>query len=185
MSGGDDTCHHCHSVCQHTHTQNPASSTRPTHPFNTLQGVSVDTLQSLPSLPLSYRTKWTKPDGNCQFIAFAKALRGQVTHQDTRETAVQWISDHPWDFMEAIASTGHADFVSYCDRMSALGQWGDDITLSAMAKAYQVSAYVLKMTPQGMVWLDKSVSKPKACIWLHLQDAHYENLLAMRQVHYL
>lgn len=153
-------------------------------PTNTLEGVSVHHVTIVPTVPPTFRTWWTQGDGNCQFSAFARAMgMGQSQASEVRSTTVQWMRDHPGDFVPFV-STMSTPFPEYLQAMSTQGEWGDNLTLTAMCQAYKAYVVVLKMMDNGdMMWTAWGDSETAEVVhWLYLSGNHYENLLFRDQI---
>ena len=71
------------------------------------------------------------------------------------------------------------DFIKYCDEMSHLGTWEDNLTLQAMCAVYKAYVRVLKENQDGTRdWLDVgNMGQAQSVFYLYLKDHHYENLV--------
>ncbi|ORY22910.1 hypothetical protein BCR39DRAFT_473602 [Naematelia encephala] len=122
------------------------------------------------------------------FAAFAKGFGdGQRGHDQVRAMAIMWMREHPQDFIPFVPDSykGQSqDFNCYLLRMSQLGEWGDNLTLQAMCKAYRTHVHVLKRGQKGdLVWMEIGDRvKPQSVFWLYLDKYHYENLLDRSQI---
>ena len=96
--------------------------------------------------------------------------------------------DNPWDYVPFVPIVGgHSQaqsFYIYLEKMSRLGEWGDNLTLQALSAVYKTSVLVLKVGQTGdMVWMqcgDKVTAQYS--LGLHLHNHHYENLLYRSQL---
>lgn len=96
----------------------------------------------------------TKDDGNCQFYAVSDQLFGSDSKAgELRRLAVQWLLCNPgWN------PSGQADgelykfivdepWEAYCARMAVDKQWGDHLTLIALAEVFHVSIFIISSVP--------------------------------------
>lgn len=144
-------------------------------------------IEKVMSTPVSYKTRWTKGDGNCMFRAFARALGG-LSHQEVRAGGVRWMRTHPEDFVHSMVDRGggqeHA-LEEYLEKMSRDREWGDHHILQAMCVCYRAHVFVLKEGGQegGQMWTEVGDRDISECtFWLYLKDSHYENLVDIRQI---
>ncbi|WWC67416.1 uncharacterized protein I206_101324 [Kwoniella pini CBS 10737] len=162
-----------------------------THKVHPFKPPAYTTLERLNSKPVTYRTRWTDPDGNCLFKALAKAMGSpQVTHQDLRLKAVNYMRDHQEDY-ERFVEIGKDDppgedlaarFNRYLDNMAKDGTWGDHLTIKALCSVLNIAIAVLgKMSDGTFSWM-RTGSDPKGYIALSLVSEHYENLFSMQEV---
>ena len=153
----------------------------PLAPNNSLQGIPSQDLIKVTDQPLSWKTKWTAGQGDCQFIAFARAI-GKVTHSEVRQKAVSWMRTHPDEY--APFKPPNLAYSTYLNRMAKPKAWGDNLTLQAMSMAYKAQVFVLKEGDNGeKVWLEGGkTDNPVSVFWVYLHQKHYENLLGQSQV---
>lgn len=93
-------------------------------------------------------------DNNCQFHAIATQLAlhaaelrikgfaglASLTHEDLRKRAVRLIAFNKGQFRDHVAGN---DIDAYIDRMSKIGEWGDQLTLLALSQALNVNIHLL------------------------------------------
>jgi len=95
---------------------------------------------------------YIKGDGNCQFRAISKVVYGhQRYHGKVRQLVVRYLEDHK-DLVEAmvIATQPRATAFSvpqtvdsYLAAMANLGTWGDDATISAAVKRFNLHLLII------------------------------------------
>ncbi|EJT51342.1 hypothetical protein A1Q1_07434 [Trichosporon asahii var. asahii CBS 2479] len=145
-------------------------------------------LVRLPVEPAYYRTRWTIGDGNCQFRAFAKAYDG-IDHIAARKAAVDYMFENFKQFEAFYADDEmekqYGDFDMYLDAMAKQFEYGDQLTLAALAASYKVSIKVLHMSHTlDYEWVDGGDSDSGRVIKLFFNAGtkHYENLVAARDL---
>ena len=89
-------------------------------------------------------------DGSCQFHAVGFAVN--ESHEAVRNNAIQWIKEHKDEYKHKISLPTSTDKVSDDALESELdkkiqewsdGEWGDCLTLDALAKHYQREIWIL------------------------------------------
>lgn len=118
-------------------------------------------------------------DGNCLFHAVARQL-GDLTHQELRSLAVNYIIEHPRDFDEFMVE----NISSYIDSMSKEGTWADNLVIQALANALGININIFRaddgtinrIVPTGTEVLDTSA------ILLLYTGNHYLAVLRPMQV---
>ena len=130
---------------------------------------------------LVYATNSIAKDGNCMFSAFAMGLGDTLdTPALVRKTAIRWMGSHSENFLPfiSVGEEGQVEaFRNYLQKMSQPGEWGDNLVLQALCKAYKVKVSVLKKRENGtMMWTHWGDSQWQRCFWLYLANNHYENL---------
>ena len=84
-------------------------------------------------------------DGNCQFRALADQLSGdQERHAELRATAINQLRSEPEYYKGFVHDE---DWDSYVRRMEQDREWGDQVTLQAVADAHKVTAHVFSSGP--------------------------------------
>lgn len=145
-------------------------------------------LTAYPSVPPTFFTRWVRGDGNCMFAAFAKALGhlGPQDHLWARKLAVDYMRDNPSKFVPFVPevdTAGANSFSEYLVRMGTVGEWGDHLSLTALAMATRSYVLVLKKRDTwGHMWTivgDKGRSHH--VFGLYLANGHYENLVVQGQ----
>ncbi|CAK9785091.1 unnamed protein product, partial [Cutaneotrichosporon oleaginosum] len=128
--------------------------------------------------PPFYSTKWTLPDGNCMFHAFAKAI-GNINHRAARQAAVTHIANNRQSFAPYV----DGNIENYIATMAALGEYGDHITLRALSTAFQVGIKVLEQRDNGEYrWVEAAGDRFRQFVVLFYSGEHYENLIASEDV---
>jgi hypothetical protein len=160
-----------------TTPQRPAPS--PSHPPHTpIYSDQVSMIRG--SNPPAYHTSHTAKDGNCMFGAVAFGLGQGYTAAKVREEAVEWIRVHYEDYLTFIeyGQEGQAAaFREYRQRMSQSGEWGDEPEIKAICACYKVRISVLKRRVDGgLFWRHHGQQEHTRCLWLYLNNNHYENL---------
>lgn len=183
-------------------------------PRNTLSKIrrmhvtKVTNMPDTPVVPAVYKTHWIRGDGNCMFSAIAKAMGGDIGHDQVRTAGINWIRDHPADFIVRIAHDIPEDIYwaelksqatiadpsrpimqalekGYLNVMKNLSVYGDDPILNAVCEAYSLHIVILQeLDDKRATWMQVQCSgtEPQSVIWLHLRDLHYENLLVEGQL---
>jgi len=90
-------------------------------------------------------------DGNCQFAAVSDQLFGHPKfHPKIRKVVAHWLRNHPHFAVDS--TTVLSDFLekdcfptwnAYCDYVAEEGNWGDQITLRAIAEIFNVEITVI------------------------------------------
>ena len=81
-------------------------------------------------------------DGNCQFRALAFSLYGSTApHARVRAAAIEYMVSHPERF--ACLFETEAAWATYLRRLRADCTWGDELSLRAVADAYQCVIHVV------------------------------------------
>lgn len=124
-------------------------------------------------------------DGNCQFRALSRALFGdEERHKEVRISVVGNLRAHPlpleWHHatMAGGTSSPSESWAQYCDRMLMNGEWGDQTTLFAAARTYNV-AFVVHNVLSDTQFLQTdeqsgSMDTHTRLIYLaYTQDEHY------------
>jgi hypothetical protein len=153
-------------------------------PTNTLKNLSPHQLVMVDSVHQLFKTRWTKPDGSCQFGAFAKALQpGHRSPHQVRTSAVFWMRDHPEDFAPFVTG-GQEAWDKYLKDMIKPSTWGDNLTLQALCTVYRAYVQVLKEEEDGTrVWMEAGDrGHAQSMFYLFLKQSHYENLVDRSQI---
>ncbi|XP_035678430.1 OVARIAN TUMOR DOMAIN-containing deubiquitinating enzyme 9-like [Branchiostoma floridae] len=89
-------------------------------------------------------------DGNCQFSAVSDQVsrlkRGYMTANCLREIVVSYLKNIPVpepSSEHTVANFVQGDFDAYLDRMAVNGEWGDHVTLQAMANLLNLPIHVV------------------------------------------
>eukprot|EP00010_Vexillifera_abyssalis_P002885 CAMPEP_0201551818 /NCGR_PEP_ID=MMETSP0173_2-20130828/10524_1 /ASSEMBLY_ACC=CAM_ASM_000268 /TAXON_ID=218659 /ORGANISM="Vexillifera sp., Strain DIVA3 564/2" /LENGTH=452 /DNA_ID=CAMNT_0047962163 /DNA_START=28 /DNA_END=1386 /DNA_ORIENTATION=+ len=129
----------------------------------------------------------TKGDGNCQFYAVSDQLFDDDRHAGSiRANAVKWLRmNGDWnpnnsDHGELKYFAGES-WNTYCNRMSRDRQWGDHLTLIAIAEVYNVSIRIISSVPgpQFMTEINPSAKekwhagRDKTIFIAHHLEYHY------------
>ncbi|CAH7674994.1 hypothetical protein BY996DRAFT_4567779, partial [Phakopsora pachyrhizi] len=116
-------------------------------------------------------------DGNCQFRAISLVLHNdQEMHEVVRSEVVNYIKTHR-DHYETYISP--LKFEDYVEEMSKNQKWGDEITLQAASKKYDLPVVVLSESKNGL-YVEKygeSVKSDGLFSGLFFKSKHYEILL--------
>jgi len=92
-----------------------------------------------------FRRHFVLGDGNCQFRAMSHLLFDtEDFHKVVRRLAVQEIIEDPVFFGEFL--TDGENIVDYVARMSVSSEWGDDLTLQAISRAYNITIRVFTVS---------------------------------------
>jgi len=123
-------------------------------------------------------------DGRCQFAAFSKAAFGTVDYADQLRTcAVQHLRNCEDDYNKFVTTCSYNAHVTQIERGE---QWGDDLTLHAMANLTGLEVRVLKNLPVAnatacgprlmKIKIQPRTSRHHQPIYLLLQNEHYSTL---------
>ncbi|MBW0461315.1 hypothetical protein O181_001030 [Austropuccinia psidii MF-1] len=153
----------------------------PVYVQSQMPSIKVQVVEQLPGFLESNNIEG---DGNCQFRVISKLLFGsQSYHLETRKEAVRYISAHPKTFAEFIAHEKNEkpDEVvkKYCYRMKIATIPGDDITLLAMTKAYNMNLICVSMSNDDFSLLEfteASLDKKLPFKAIFHRYGHYELL---------
>ena len=129
-------------------------------------------------------------DGNCQFRAVADLLcNDQNRHAEFRSAAVQWLRENadvemqPGDPITKLREFVHdQSWADYLTRMAVACEWGDELTLRALANRYHVVFRVLSdvAAERGSPIRDIEPiggSQDRPVHWLaHYAEVHYDSL---------
>merc|ERR1719464_771305 len=78
-------------------------------------------------------------DGNCQFTSISDQLwKTPQEHERVRSDVVAQLRSNPGWYSNFIDTDCGESFDEYTARMAVVGQWGDHVTLQALADAYGV-----------------------------------------------
>jgi hypothetical protein len=143
-----------------------------------------------PSPQFEYYTVDVKPDGNCQFRAFAKQFEGnEDNHMYYRAECVKWLRKN-----ERYAVGNGSTFINYidlkifsswrefCDKMALDGTWGDQITLIGLANAFHCRLHVYTTKNNQVVMIecyDKNVEKDIYLLYIQT-GYHYMSLYPLK-----
>lgn len=139
---------------------------------------------------LEFTTMQMRGDGNCQFRAIAVALFGdEERHPRVRDDVVGYMRKHPLsvEWLLALGDISPQKWTWYCDTMSHDKEWGDDVTLGAAARVYNVAFVIQNVTTQTQFLLaderPNAMDRTTRLVYLeYTQDAHY-NLRQCTVVH--
>lgn len=128
-------------------------------------------------------TNFIEGDGNCQFYAVSMVLQGNPDlHQDLRASAVTYMKDNKEDFQHFVVLDGqHKTWDEYCTNMSKDKEYGDQLTLLALARKYQRNFLVVSDSENHnsvlVVPVQGSEAKDEPYLPLYLNQLHYELVL--------
>ena len=116
-------------------------------------------------------------DGNCQFRALADQLwRNEDDHAELRALAVAQLRAAPSLYEGFVPS----DFSSYCSSMAREGEWGDHVTLKAVADYFGLRInLVTSFESECFLQIDpeESMKKSKRELWLSFfAEVHYNSI---------
>jgi hypothetical protein len=122
-------------------------------------------------------------EGNCQFEALAVWHYGsRDSYHVIKEAIIQELLDEPSVYDVGYLEEGES-LSDYIRRLQdpTLNEWGCEITLLAMANAFNVNVIVLSSSPGGSACYCFSPyypavegSEPRNVYWLLLHNHHYE-----------
>jgi hypothetical protein len=132
-------------------------------------------------------------DGNCQYAAVVKQLnkqrgdKAQLDHYTVRTLVADWLREHElWNpsggefthlFNYAEVNDGE-DWDDFCTRMATNAEWGNHVTLMAMAEIFQVEIFVVSsvQSEDGGVY-SVCPTQPMTQITLaHRLERHYNGV---------
>merc|ERR1719356_79434 len=115
-------------------------------------------------------------DGNCQFASAADQLFGSpARHPEVRAAAVAQLQAEPERYRPFVAGR---DFQGYTTAMGRDGEWGDNVSLQAIADAFGVHTVVVTSFPQAcIIEIQPRKVKSEQVIWLSFwAELHYGSL---------
>jgi hypothetical protein len=116
-------------------------------------------------------------DGNCQFRTVAVALFGdEEKHAIVRADVVSHLLNHPLsvEWLRALGVIYAQSWNAYCNAMSRDKEWGDDISLGAAARHYNVAFVIQNVTTNTQFLLAGVMDRSTRLVYLeYKQDAHY------------
>eukprot|EP00698_Gefionella_okellyi_P007817 TRINITY_DN1910_c0_g1_i1.p1 TRINITY_DN1910_c0_g1~~TRINITY_DN1910_c0_g1_i1.p1 ORF type:complete len:321 (-),score=54.69 TRINITY_DN1910_c0_g1_i1:20-982(-) len=118
-------------------------------------------------------------DGNCQFRALSSQLFAAIKyHLELRAAAVKEISEHK-DFYACFLENGE-NIDDYLARMAKAGEWGDQLTLQAIANRLGVAIHVISSKGQNFITLQEPDGKPvrKELYLSYVNWVHYNSLFS-------
>jgi len=125
------------------------------------------------------REKACAGDGNCQFRALSDQLFRDVRyHEEVRAQVIERLLANREAYEAYVAPL---EFHEYVEKMSALGTWGDHVTLQACADAYSVVINVLtSYSDNGFIEIvpsDGSAADAPRSLWLSFfAEVHYNSI---------
>jgi len=142
-------------------------------------------------------------DGNCQFHSVSQSLMespqvghlsnmGQETldHVVVRQQAVAWLREHPDFRLNAedpdtslcLYLDTDPSWEAYCGRMSRTGQYGDHLTLIAIAEVFSCCVVVMTSQPDAVNYhVRPHESTPHDTLYLaHYEEAQHYNRLFLK-----
>ncbi|KAI8457535.1 hypothetical protein BY996DRAFT_4578279, partial [Phakopsora pachyrhizi] len=107
-------------------------------------------------------------DGNCQFRAISLLIYGtQDYHEDVRRNVIKILRAEKDFYKEFVQErTGNEigqagdPFEAYVTLMSRVGEWGDQLTLKASSKAFNLEIVVLELS-EGRLFLTEYLNENK------------------------
>jgi hypothetical protein len=120
------------------------------------------------------RSVWS--DGNCQFASASDQLFGSPSrHAEVRAAAVAQLRKEPERYSPFVAGW---DFNDYTNSMSRHREWGDNVTLQAIADAYGVHTVLVTSFPQAcIIEIQPLKVKSEKVVWLSFwAELHYSSL---------
>lgn len=115
-------------------------------------------------------------DGACQFRAVADQLyRDQNLHQAVRQRALTQLRSGRSTYSGFAVGEGFED---YLNRMMALDAWGDNLTLQAVADAFDIEVcLVTSFSDRNFICIPPVSGRPSQQIWLgFFAEYHYTSL---------
>ena len=116
----------------------------------------------------------TPTDGNCQFIAVARALGfPDDSHLELRRNVVDYLKKHRQEF-EGFLQGSWDRYVAY---ITAPGAWGDHVTLAILARIFKCEIVVVSDSPGH--YYEKVITPPvikkERILIAHYDEVHYES----------
>ncbi|KAL3616658.1 hypothetical protein CASFOL_039052 [Castilleja foliolosa] len=124
------------------------------------------------------------PDGNCQFRSLSHQLdENEEKYKEVREKVFNQLKKDPGRYKEFYATEGREKKKTYDDYVQEMSMnycWGDDISLSAAADAYNSRVVLMVWNASEKKW-DKNVRDPKGEIiereiYLRFRGKHYDSI---------
>ncbi|KAG0139153.1 hypothetical protein CROQUDRAFT_719089 [Cronartium quercuum f. sp. fusiforme G11] len=126
-------------------------------------------------------TNFIKPDGNCQFRAVSLLLTGnQDRHAEFRASAVAKMRENPKEYEPFVDYGSFVSLDDYCEKMSREKEYGDQLTLRALADACSCKILVLSdgINHQNLlISTCENELDNKSYLPLYLNHEHYEILV--------
>ena len=122
------------------------------------------------------------------FAAFAVALGDiRLTHKTTRRLAIQWARANKELLLPFLPDSYEGDINWYLRDMAKLKEYGDNLMLEALCRAYDVLVAVLNRDPDtgGLEWtlVGDSTNPSAQRLGLYLSGEHYENLVTVGDIY--
>lgn len=122
-----------------------------------------------------FMRKSISTDGNCQFSAIGYLLSSDSL--TIRETVILELTLFPDEYSCFIDTDVYDSFKDYVEYMEQDKTWGDNVTLVAASKAYNVNIIVYKKVQNQEYFKSEfTVNNPKLEINLLLEYHHYTAL---------
>eukprot|EP00698_Gefionella_okellyi_P007818 TRINITY_DN1910_c0_g1_i2.p1 TRINITY_DN1910_c0_g1~~TRINITY_DN1910_c0_g1_i2.p1 ORF type:complete len:319 (-),score=65.00 TRINITY_DN1910_c0_g1_i2:132-1088(-) len=118
-------------------------------------------------------------DGNCQFRGLSSQLFATIEyHLELRAAAVKEISEHKGFYAWFLENGENID--DYLARMAKAGEWGDQLTLQAIANRLGVAIHVISSKGQNFITLQEPDGKPvrKELYLSYVNWVHYNSLFS-------
>eukprot|EP00746_Dinoflagellata_sp_MGD_P011540 gnl/MRDRNA2_/MRDRNA2_124256_c0_seq1.p1 gnl/MRDRNA2_/MRDRNA2_124256_c0~~gnl/MRDRNA2_/MRDRNA2_124256_c0_seq1.p1 ORF type:complete len:264 (-),score=49.89 gnl/MRDRNA2_/MRDRNA2_124256_c0_seq1:51-842(-) len=116
-------------------------------------------------------------DGNCQFRSVSHQLfQTQDFHLYVRHCAIAWLAANAVEFEPFFG--GDHEWKQYLKQMSCSRTWGDEITLRALASAFQARLHVLTSTKENwyLTYEPDKLDCPKEVFITYISPIHYNSL---------
>ncbi|XP_028776073.1 uncharacterized protein LOC114732862 isoform X2 [Neltuma alba] len=113
-------------------------------------------------------------DGNCQFHALSDQLYGTPEHHSVvRRQAVNQLKSH-----QIYEGYVPMEYGEYLEKMSKSGEWGDHVTLQAVADSYGVKIFLItSFKDTCCIEILPHFEKPKRVIFLSFwAEVHYNSI---------
>ncbi|KAF7818635.1 OTU domain-containing protein [Senna tora] len=120
-------------------------------------------------------------DGNCQFRALSDQLyHTPEYHKIVRRQVVNQLKSHP-EIYEGYVPMEYGD---YLEKMSRTGEWGDHVTLQAVADSYGVRIFLItSFKDTCCIEILPHFEKPKRVIFLSFwAEVHYNSIYPQGEI---
>jgi hypothetical protein len=107
-------------------------------------------------------------DGNCQFRAIAQFLN--IEYNDIRSNVIIEFENSKEEYKDFC----EWNYESYVYLMSCDGAWGDNLTLKAISKIYQINIIIFSETCKTIMEMINKKNKTQNTVYLLYINEHYD-----------
>lgn len=129
--------------------------------------------------PITYKIKKIPQKGNCQFEAvemyFRIVEKLETSHKDIRFNAVMELEKFKDEYIDFFDDSIYTSYKDYVDQLLENGTWGDNLSLKAIAQAYQLNIKVFSFN-SSVVEIVIKEGFP-FCNLLYSNNCHYDLII--------